>query len=56
MTAYVIVDINVIDPIGYEDYKRLAPASLKLYEAKYLVRGGSNETLECKWCINQLVF
>jgi len=26
MTAYVIVDIDVHDPVGYEEYKKLAPA------------------------------
>jgi len=55
MTAYVLVDIKVIDPVGYEEYKRLAPVSLKLYGGKYLVRGGSHETLEAEWTLNRLV-
>ena len=25
MTAYVILDINLTDPSGYEEYKKLAP-------------------------------
>ena len=42
MTAYVIVDIEVTDPAGYEGYKNLAPAAVKLFGGKYLARGGPN--------------
>ena len=40
MSAYIIVDIDVTDPPGYEEYKQQAPISVKLYGGKYLVRGG----------------
>jgi len=55
MTAYVILDIKVIDPAGYEEYKKLASPVIKLYGAKYLVRGGKNETLEGEWQPQRLV-
>jgi len=55
MTAYVIVDIEVTDPAGYEEYKKLAPAAVKLFGGKYLARGGPNETLEGDWRANRLV-
>jgi uncharacterized protein (DUF1330 family) len=55
MTAYVIVDIEVTDPAGYEGYKKLAPAAVKLFGGKYLARGGPNETLEGDWRANRLV-
>lgn len=55
MTAYVIVDIEVLDPAGYEEYKKLAPAAVKLFGGKYLARGGPNETLEGDWHANRLV-
>ncbi len=55
MFAYVIVDIEVTDPSGYEDYKKLAPAAVKLFGGKYLARGGPNETLEGNWKANRLV-
>ena len=55
MTAYVIVDIEVTDPAGYEAYKKLAPAAVKLFGGKYLARGGPNETLEGVWHANRLV-
>ena len=55
MTAYVIVDIEVTDPLGYADYKELAPAAVALYGGKYIARGGKSETLEGDWPINRLV-
>jgi len=55
MTAYVIVDINVHDPVGYEEYKKLAPAAVELYGGKYIARGGKTETLEGDWSPSRLV-
>lgn len=55
MTAYVIVDIDVTDPNGYDDYKRLAAPTVTLYGGKYIARGGKTETLEGKWTPKRLV-
>ena len=55
MTAYVIVDINVTDPIRYEDYKKLAAPTVEMYGGKYIARGGKTETLEGDWSPNRLV-
>lgn len=55
MTAYVIVDINVTDPVRYEDYKRLAAPTVELYGGKYIARGGRTETLEGDWSPTRLV-
>ena len=55
MTAYVIVDINVTDPVRYEDYKKLAAPTVELYGGKYIARGGKTETLEGEWSPNRLV-
>jgi uncharacterized protein (DUF1330 family) len=55
MTAYVIVDIDVHDPVGYEEYKKLAPAIVGSFGGKYLARGGKTETLEGEWSPNRLV-
>ena len=46
MPAYVIVDIDVIDPEGYEVYNRLAPPTVGLYGRRYLARGGQAEVWE----------
>jgi uncharacterized protein (DUF1330 family) len=55
MTAYVIVDINVTDPVRYEDYKKLAAPTVELYGGKYIARGGKTETLEGDWSPSRLV-
>ena len=55
MTAYVIVDIEVTDSVGYEDYKNLAAPTVALYGWKYIARGGKNEVLEGDWVPNRLV-
>lgn len=55
MTAYVIVDINVTDPVRYEDYKKLAAPTVEMYGGKYIARGGKSETLEGDWTPTRLV-
>jgi uncharacterized protein (DUF1330 family) len=55
MTAYVIVDIDVHDPVGYEEYKKLAPAAVTFHGGKYIARGGRTETLEGEWSPSRLV-
>ncbi len=55
MSAYVVVEIEVHDPVRYEDYKRLAPPSIAAYGGKYVARGGKTETLEGDWAPKRLV-
>jgi uncharacterized protein (DUF1330 family) len=55
MSAYVLVDIQVTDPVGYEEYKKLAPPAVALYGGKYVARGGKTETLEGNWSPTRLV-
>lgn len=55
MTAYVILDIKVTDPVRYEAYKDLAAPTVALYGGKYIVRGGRSETLEGDWSPSRLV-
>lgn len=55
MTAYVIVDIDVHDPVGYEEYKKLAPAAVELHGGKYIARRGKTQTLEGSWSPGRLV-
>ncbi len=55
MSAYVIVDIEVTDPAGYEDYKKLAAPAVAAYDGKYIARGGKTETLEGNWAPTRLV-
>lgn len=46
MAAYFIATIDVIDPVGFEEYRKLVPATIEKYGGRYLVRGGALETLE----------
>jgi uncharacterized protein (DUF1330 family) len=55
MPAYVIVDIDIVDPVGYEEYKKLASATVENYGGKYIVRGGRVETLEGDWNPKRIV-
>jgi uncharacterized protein (DUF1330 family) len=55
MSAYVIVDIDIRDPAGYEKYKQQAGATVEKYGGKYIVRGGKTEVLEGDWRPNRIV-
>jgi len=55
MSAYVILDIDVTDPEGYQEYAKLAPPTVTQYGGRYLARGGPNETLEGDWQAKRLV-
>ncbi|MFH2104090.1 MAG: DUF1330 domain-containing protein [Chloroflexota bacterium] len=55
MTAYIIVDIEVTDPTGYEEYKKLAAPTVLHYGGRYIVRGGPHQTLESGWQPKRLV-
>jgi uncharacterized protein (DUF1330 family) len=49
MAAYFIVDVEVTDPVGYEEYRKLVPATIAQYGGRFLVRGGAVEQLEGDW-------
>lgn len=49
MTAYIIVDIDVHDPEGYDEYRRLAAPTVRDAGGKYVVRGGNAQVLEGDW-------
>ena len=55
MAAYVIVEIEVTDPVGYEEYKKQAAATVHKYGGKYIVRGGRIELLEGDWQPKRIV-
>jgi uncharacterized protein (DUF1330 family) len=55
MKAYVVVDVTITNPSVYEDYKKLTPGSLIPFEGKFIVRGGSAETLEGDWKPGRIV-
>ena len=55
MPAYIIVEIEITDPVGYKEYKKLAAATVEQYGGKYVVRGGACETLEGDWKPKRIV-
>lgn len=55
MTAYIVVDINVTDPIRYEEYIKLSPPTVELYGGRFIARGGRTEILEGDWSPSRLV-
>jgi len=55
MSAYIVVQVEVTEPAGYDDYKKMVPSSLAAYGGKFVVRGGACETLEGSWQPRRLV-
>ncbi|HWQ40252.1 MAG TPA: DUF1330 domain-containing protein [Burkholderiales bacterium] len=55
MPAYLIADVDVHDPKGYEEYRRLVGPSLQKYGARFLARGGRIEVLEGTWAPTRVV-
>ena len=55
MPGYVIVEITVRNREAYERYKQLAAPAVAAYGGRYLVRGGTTETLEGTWAPGRFV-
>ena len=55
MAAYVIVQVEVKDPVRYDDYKAMVPPSIEKFGGKFLVRGGKTHTLEGGWAPKRFV-
>ena len=46
MAAYLFANVEVTDPVVYEQYRQQVPATIAAYGGRYLVRGGAVEVLE----------
>jgi uncharacterized protein (DUF1330 family) len=46
MAAYVISEVEVLDQVAMERYRALAADSIATHGGRYLVRGGTAETVE----------
>ena len=55
MAAYIVVQVEVNDPVRYDRYKSLVPSSLEKYGGRFIVRGGKTETLEGDWAPKRFV-
>ena len=55
MSAYVIAEIEVTDPAGYEEYRKQVLAVVTKYGGKFIVRGGKIDSREGGWNPKRLV-
>jgi uncharacterized protein (DUF1330 family) len=55
VAVYVIANVEVKDPVRYEDYRRMVPPSIAQYGGRFVARGGSIEVLEGDWHPTRLV-
>ena len=55
MPAFVLANVTIHDPVHYEDYKRMVPATLVPFGGRFVVRGGPTEILEGAWQPSRLV-
>lgn len=46
MTAYLIAQLTVTDPQGFEAYRQVVPPIIAAHGGRYLARGGALSTLE----------
>ena len=55
MPAYLVVDIEVLDTEKFDLYRQLVSPLVSAFGGRYLVRGGTHETLEGDWQPRRLV-
>jgi uncharacterized protein (DUF1330 family) len=55
MPGYLIANIKITDPEGFERYRAGVPAVIAQYGGRYLVRGGALERMENAEAFHRLV-
>ena len=55
MPSYFIVDNEVTDRAGFEEYRKQVPGTVEKYGGKFLVRGGQMQALEGDWKPKRIV-
>ncbi len=55
MPAYIIAEVEITDPVTYEEYKKVVPPTIAAYGGKYHARGGKAENLEGDWIPKRVV-
>lgn len=55
MSAYTIVNIDVIDQPAFRQYQAQFPALVERFGGRYLVRGGHAENWEGEWDPKRLI-
>ena len=46
MPAYIIADVQIVNPEQYQEYRKWSSAAIEAHGAEVLVRGGVTERLE----------
>lgn len=55
MAGYLIANLEVTDPAGFEEYRKKVSPLIAQFGGRYLVRGGEVRTLEGNLPIRRLV-
>lgn len=55
MSAFIIVDVSILNKEEYKTYVSLTPATIEAFGGKFIVRGGKAETLEGDWAPGRIV-
>lgn len=55
MPAYIVVNIRVTDPEGFERYRAAVPPLIEKHGGRYLVRGGQLHPYEGEFGLHRLV-
>ena len=55
MTAYLLIDVDIHDPEGFQEYRTRTPEFIAKHGGEFLVKGGEFEVIEGDWKPNRLV-
>lgn len=55
MAAYVIAEMEVTDPVVYEEYRKQVLPVVTQYGGRFIVRGGRVESMEGGWSPKRIV-
>ncbi len=54
MPAYFVAEVEVLDPVAFQEYAKGAPATVAQFGGTYIARGGAIEILEGSWAPKRL--
>src|SRR5207249_11700599 len=55
MSAYIIADVEITNPARYAEYVKIVPETIFRHGGRFVVRGGTTETLEGSWSPKRIV-
>jgi uncharacterized protein (DUF1330 family) len=54
-SGLIIANVQVTNPVQYEDYKKWSTAAMQAHGAEVVARGGKTEVLEGDWVPDRVV-